>query len=43
MAQNLGVTGTPAFVVNGVLVNGAKSYEEFVRLIDQELARAPRQ
>jgi protein-disulfide isomerase len=41
-AENLGVTGTPAFVVNGVLVVGAKSFEQFARLIDDALARAPR-
>jgi len=32
--------GTPAFFVNGILLSGAKPIEDFVRLIDAELARA---
>jgi protein-disulfide isomerase len=35
----LGVTGTPAFFVNGVNLSGARPVEDFVRLIDSELAR----
>lgn len=34
-----GVTGTPAFFVNGILLSGAVPAEEFETLIDQELAR----
>jgi predicted DsbA family dithiol-disulfide isomerase len=37
-----GVTGTPAFFVNGVPYSGAIPIEEFRRAIDDELARAPR-
>jgi protein-disulfide isomerase len=33
-----GVNGTPAFFVNGRLLNGAQPYEEFKRVIDEELA-----
>jgi protein-disulfide isomerase len=32
--------GTPAFFVNGILLTGAKPFEDFVRLIDAELASA---
>jgi protein-disulfide isomerase len=35
-----GVTGTPAFFVNGRLLSGAQPLESFARLIDEELARA---
>lgn len=34
-----GVTGTPAFFINGVFLNGAQSTESFVRVIEEELAR----
>jgi protein-disulfide isomerase len=36
----LGVTGTPAFFINGRLLVGAAPLENFVRIIDDELARA---
>jgi len=36
----LGVTGTAAFFVNGRLLVGAQPLENFVRVIDDELARA---
>jgi protein-disulfide isomerase len=36
--QKVGVTGTPAFFVNGVQLSGAIPFEEFKRVIDQELA-----
>lgn len=39
-AQNLGVTGTPAFFINGTFVSGAQPYEVFASIIDQELAKA---
>jgi len=39
-ARELGITGTPAFFVNGILLSGAKPVEEFVTVIDRELARA---
>jgi protein-disulfide isomerase len=34
-----GVTGTPAFFVNGVMLSGARPKEAFFELIDTELAR----
>jgi protein-disulfide isomerase len=36
----VGVTGTPAFFINGRLVSGAQPLESFVRVIEEELARA---
>jgi protein-disulfide isomerase len=33
-----GVTGTPAFFINGVMLSGALPLDEFKRVIDQELA-----
>jgi protein-disulfide isomerase len=38
--SRVGVTGTPAFFINGRLVSGAQSLESFVRVIEEELARA---
>ena len=35
--QRVGVTGTPAFFVNGVMINGAQPFDEFKKVIDQEL------
>jgi protein-disulfide isomerase len=35
-----GVTGTPAFFINGRPLVGAVPYENFTRLIDEELARS---
>ena len=35
-----GVTGTPAFFINGRLISGAQPLEQFVQIIDEELARA---
>jgi protein-disulfide isomerase len=40
--QRLGVTGTPAFFINGRLFTGAQPLEAFARVIDEELARAAR-
>ena len=37
-AEKAGVTGTPAFFINGILISGAQRSEEFERLIDAELA-----
>ena len=36
----LGVTGTPAFFINGRPMTGAQPLEAFARIIDEELARA---
>ncbi|HKE86935.1 MAG TPA: thioredoxin domain-containing protein [Vicinamibacterales bacterium] len=36
----LGVNSTPMFYVNGRVVSGAQPYENFVSVIDEELARA---
>ena len=38
-AKTLGVTGTPAFFVNGRFLSGAKPFEEFAKVINAELAR----
>ena len=38
-AQRLGVSGTPAFFVNGRFLNGAQPFEAFKQLIDQELGK----
>ena len=35
----VGVTGTPAFFINGRLISGAQSFDNFARVIDDELAR----
>jgi len=37
--KGVGVTGTPAFFVNGLRLSGAQPFSEFKALIDQELAR----
>lgn len=36
----LGVSGTPAFMINGFPIGGAQPLETFVAVIEQELARA---
>jgi protein-disulfide isomerase len=38
-AKSLGVTGTPAFFVNGRYLSGAKPFEEFAQSINTELTR----
>jgi protein-disulfide isomerase len=35
--EALGVTGTPAYFVNGRMLSGAQPYEEFARVVDAEL------
>jgi protein-disulfide isomerase len=35
----IGVTGTPAFFINGVMLSGAQPYERFKAIIDRELAK----
>lgn len=39
VGTKVGVTGTPAFFVNGQFTSGALSYDAFAKLIDEELAR----
>jgi protein-disulfide isomerase len=34
-----GVSGTPAFFINGRLISGAQPFEEFKKVIDKELSR----
>jgi protein-disulfide isomerase len=41
--REAGVTGTPAFFVNGVLISGSKPADDFFEMIDGELARAAAQ
>ena len=38
-AAALGLTSTPAFFINGRLLKGAKPFEDFARLIDEELEK----
>jgi protein-disulfide isomerase len=37
--KKLGVSGTPAFFVNGRFLNGAKPFDAFAKVIDAELTR----
>lgn len=39
IGTKVGVSGTPAFFVNGRFTGGALSYDAFAKLIDEELAR----
>ena len=39
-AAAMGLKGTPMFVINGVVIQGAQPVEKFVEVIDVELARA---
>lgn len=36
-AARLGVTGTPAFFINGKFLSGAQPFESFKRVIDEEM------
>jgi protein-disulfide isomerase len=38
-AEAIGITGTPGFLINGRFVNGAKPFEEFAKVINQELQK----
>jgi protein-disulfide isomerase len=38
-AVSLGATGTPAFFVNGRYLSGAKPFEEFAKVINEELKK----
>lgn len=38
-AVSLGATGTPAFYVNGRYLSGARPFEDFAKLINEELTK----
>jgi protein-disulfide isomerase len=38
--KKVGMNGTPGFYVNGIVLSGARPIEDFVEVIDSELARA---
>jgi len=38
-ARAVGVNGTPAFFINGIMLSGAQPYEKFKEIIDSELSR----
>jgi protein-disulfide isomerase len=38
-ADKLGVSGTPAFFINGRYLSGAQPFESFKKMIDEELAK----
>lgn len=40
VANDAGISGTPAFVINGYYVNGAQPYAKFRKVIDRALAEA---
>ena len=40
--REAGVSGTPAFFVNGIMLSGAKPVEEFVEVIERELKAPPK-
>jgi protein-disulfide isomerase len=42
LGRQIGVSGTPAFFVNGVLVHGAQPIERFRAVVDAQLAAAKR-
>jgi protein-disulfide isomerase len=37
--NGVGVSGTPAFFVNGIMISGAQPFESFQEIVDSELAR----
>ena len=39
-AESMGLNGTPAFLINGVLLSGAQPYERFETVIERELEKA---
>jgi protein-disulfide isomerase len=38
--RKIGITGTPAVVINGRLTSGAQPYKKLKAIIDEELSRA---
>ncbi len=39
-AQNLGISGTPTFFVNGRIIRGAQPFDQFKQIIEEELSFA---
>lgn len=39
-AESMGLNGTPAFLINGVLLSGAQPFEQFQLVIERELEKA---
>jgi protein-disulfide isomerase len=37
-AAQAGIDATPTFIINGVMLSGAQSYEKFIQIIDRLLA-----
>jgi protein-disulfide isomerase len=37
---DIGISGTPAFVINGYYISGAQPYSKFKKLVDRALAEA---
>lgn len=37
--NSVGVSGTPAFFLNGIMISGAQPFESFQEIVDSELAR----
>ena len=40
MGNDIGISGTPAFVINGYFLSGAQPYPKFRKLIERALAEA---
>jgi len=40
MGNDIGISGTPAFVINGYFISGAQPFSKFRKLIDRALAEA---
>jgi len=40
-ARTAGISGTPAFFINGILISGARPLEDFEKWIDRELSGKP--
>jgi predicted DsbA family dithiol-disulfide isomerase len=39
-AKDAGISGTPAFVINGYFISGAQPYPKFKKVIERALAEA---
>ncbi|MFS8071062.1 MAG: DsbA family protein, partial [Byssovorax sp.] len=40
VADKAGISGTPAFVINGYFISGAQPFAKFKKIIDKALAEA---